>query len=271
MALIGSLTSGVSALGAFTKNIDTIGDNIANASTTAFKSSSTRLEDSFSETLRSASGSISSLQVGSGVEISTNRQNMGQGSLSSTGVSTDLGIAGNGFFQVKNAVTAETLYTRDGNFKIDTTGYLVDAKGNRIQGTCVAGGTDIKVTNLSTNPLTSISIGKDGAVTEFYSDSTSKVTNTINLWNFNDPSALLRTGGNNYSATPSAGVVNVAGDPAGSLGLGTLNQGSLELSNVDLAQQFSDLITAQRSFQAASRIITVSDSVLQEIVDLKRS
>lgn len=266
MALIGSLTSGVSALSAFSKSIETIGDNIANASTTAFKSSRTRNEDSFSQTLKSATLFNSEFQVGSGVNVATNRQNFNQGSLSSTGILTDVGIAGNGFFQVQNSLTGETLFTRDGNFKLDATGTLVTATGLRVQG--AAG--DITLTNLITNPLQSFSIADNGEITEFYSDSTSAVTHTIYLWNFNDPTSLSRASGNLFRETPAAGVINPLGDPAGSLGLGNTKQGSLELSNVDLAQEFSELITAQRSFQAGSRIITVSDTVLEEIVNLKR-
>jgi flagellar hook protein FlgE len=267
MALIGSLTSGVSALSAFSKNIETIGDNIANANTTGFKSSRTRNEDSFSQTLENASGSGSSLQVGSGVNVATNRQKFTQGSLSSTGVATDIGIAGNGFFKVKNAVTNETFLTRDGNFKLDASGFLVNSQGLQVEGTA---GAPIQLTNLVTNPLLSFSLADNGQITEFYSDSTSAMNNTINLWNFNDPTSLERVSGNLLRETPSAGVINPLGDAAGTLGLGTTKQGTLELSNVDLAQEFTDLITAQRSFQAGSRIITVSDSVLQEIVDLKR-
>jgi flagellar hook protein FlgE len=266
MALIGSLTSGVSALRTFSKSIETIGDNIANANTTGFKSSRTRNEDSFSQTLETASGSSSSLQVGSGVNVATNRQNFTQGSLSSTGVPTDIGIAGNGFFKVKNSATSESFVTRDGNFKLDATGYLVNSQGLRVQG--AAG--DIKLTNAVTNPLQSFSVADDGEITEFYSDSTSATLNTIHLWNFNDPTSLERSSGNLYRETPSAGVINALGDAAGTLGLGATKQGTIEMSNVDLAQEFTDLITAQRSFQAGSRIITVSDSVLQEIVDLKR-
>ena len=270
MALIGSLTSGVSALGAFTKSIEVIGDNIANASTTAFKSSTTRNQDSFSQTLKSATAFNSSLQIGSGVNISTNRQNFNQGSLSSTGVATDIGIAGNGFFKVINSVTTEALYTRDGNFKLDSSGYLVNATGLQVAGTASAP-VKLTLTTAGGANLQSFSIADNGQITEFYSDSTSAMLNTINLWNFGDPTSLERASGNNFRATPSAGMtLPLAGAPAGTLGLGTTKQGTLELSNVDLAKEFSDLITAQRSFQAASRIITVSDTVLQEIVDLKR-
>jgi flagellar hook protein FlgE len=266
MALIGSLTSGVSALRTFSKSIETIGDNIANASTTGFKSSRTRNEDSFSQTLKSATQFNSSFQVGSGVNVATNRQNFNQGSLSSTGILTDIGIAGNGFFQVTNSITTEKFLTRDGNFKLDANGYLVTATGLRVQG--AAG--DIQLTNVIANPLQSFSIADNGEITEFYSDSTSAMLNTIHLWNFNDPTSLEKASGNLFRETPSAGVINPAGDPAGSLGLGATKQGTLELSNVDLAQEFSELITAQRSFQAGSRIISVSDTVLEEIVNLKR-
>jgi len=271
MALIGSLTSGVSALQTFSKSIETIGDNIANANTTGFKFSRTRNQDSFSQTLNNATTTSSMMQVGSGVDVATNRQNFNQGSLSSTGISTDLGIAGNGFFKVTTADGLKSFYTRDGNFHLDASSNVVDSQGNRLQGDATggtAGATPIKLTNLSTNPLTSFSIAGDGQISENYADGTSALTQRVTLWNFADPTSLKRSGGNLFSATPAAGISATASIPGTDAGL--LKQGALEQSNVDLAQEFSELITAQRSFQAGSRIISVSDSVLEEIVNLKR-
>jgi len=271
MALIGSLTSGVSALQTFSKGIETIGDNIANANTTGFKSSRTRNEDSFSQTLKNATTTSSSLQIGSGVTVATNRQNFTQGSLNSTGVATDLGIAGSGFFKMTTPNGLKSFYTRDGNFRLDASSYIVDSQGNRLQGDATGGTggvTPIRLTNLATNTLVSFSIAGDGQISETYADGTNAQTQQITLWNFADPSSLKKEGANLFSATTAAGISVTAATPGANAG--SLKQGALELSNVDLAQEFSELITAQRSFQAGSRIISVSDSVLEEIVNLKR-
>ena len=122
--------------------------------------------------------------------------------------------------------------------------------------------------------LQSLSIDTSGNVIESYSDGTSATTGRIQLQAFNDTSALMKEGNNLYSGLNAAGPVGggiLAGsnDP-GANGLGNIQSGTLESSNVDLTQQFSDLITTQRSFQAGARLITVSDSVLEDIVNLKR-
>ena len=105
MALIGTLTSGVSALRTFSKGLEVIGSNIANVNTTAYKSSSTSFKDTFSNTLRAASAASgdSAVQIGTGVQVGGITTNFSQGSLSSTGKSTDLGISGNGYFAVQDA------------------------------------------------------------------------------------------------------------------------------------------------------------------------
>ncbi|MEI6035341.1 MAG: flagellar hook basal-body protein [Verrucomicrobiae bacterium] len=278
MALIGSLTSGVSALRTFGKSIETIGDNIANASTTAFKGSRTRNEDAFAQTLKSATDFNSTLQIGSGVNVASNRQNFNQGSLGSTGVATDIGIAGNGFFLVKPTSGAQ-FYTRDGNFHLDDGFNLVNAQGNVLQGGtgALTPTTSIPITLLGTkggvvgaSPLASFSIAEDGTITQYYEDGSSAALAAakITLYTFSDPTSLSRASGNLFTSTPSAGIS--ATEALAGIGAGTLKQGTLEQSNVDLAQEFSELITAQRSFQAGSRIISVSDSVLEEIVNLKR-
>src|SRR5690348_4602372 len=114
MALIGSLTSGVSALKAFSKGLELIGNNIANVNTTGYKSSSASFADTFSNTLRSASASgDSAIQVGTGVQIAGITTSFAQGSLSTTGNSSDLGISGNGYFVVQDA-NGKNFATRDG-------------------------------------------------------------------------------------------------------------------------------------------------------------
>lgn len=290
MSLIGTLTSGVSAMQSFTKGLEVIGNNIANVNTTGYKGSSAKFEESFSNIIRSpapssaTSSNISSIQVGTGVKIGSINANMNQGALSATGITTDLGVSGNGFFRVKNPVDNSEYATRAGDFRVDDQGFLVTSKGYRVQG--LTGGTGATAPStvgdivLGTPPagtqLQSYSFDRQGNMVEFYSDGTSATTNRVLLQNYRDPSALQRTGDNLYIGFQAAGPIGgaaltAAGDNnPGTNGLGTIESGSLELSNVDLTEQFANMITAQRSFQASSRIVTVSDSILEEVVNLKR-
>ncbi len=267
-------------------NVEVIANNIANINTTGYKSSSASFAESFSNTLRGSApsnGTVSSspgVQVGTGVQLAGITTSFSQGALTSTGNITDLGISGNGFFIVKDATSGSQFATRDGSFRLDDNGYLVTQSGMRVQGLTGAGLAavgDIRVgQSLPVGAqLQSISIDKQGNVNEFYSDGTSANTSRVQLQNFNDTSALMREGNNLYSALTAAGPVGggiLAGNNnPGANGLGNVQSGTLEQSNVDLTAQFSDLITTQRSFQAGSRLITVSDSVLEDVVNLKRS
>jgi flagellar hook protein FlgE len=128
-----------------------------------------------------------------------------------------------------------------------------------------------------------VSIDSAGNVIESYSDGSSATTNRVLLQVFSDPTALTKQGNNLYSGFEAAGPINGtttggavlsdatngSNDP-GNNGLGAIQSGSLELSNVDLTEQFADMITTQRSFQASSRLVTVSDTILDDIVNLKR-
>jgi len=292
MSLIGTMDSGVSALRTFQKGLEVIGNNIANVNTTGFKGSSAKYSDSFSNILQASSPAPSSgagsntptVGVGTGVTLAGVNTNFSQGSLSSTGNVTDLGVSGAGYFVVTNTVDSSSYATRAGDFRMDSQGYLVTQQGYRVQG--LTGGTagsapttvgDIKLGTPPTGTqLQSFSIDKTGNVVEFYSDGSSATTNQILMQNFNDPSALTSVGNGLFSSMISAGPVSgsvaltAADNSPGTSGLGSIQSGTLELSNVDLTQQFSDLITTQRSFQAASHLITVSDTVLEDIVNLKR-
>jgi len=289
MSLIGTLTSGVSAMRAFTKGLEVIGSNIANVNTVGYKSSTVNYSDTFSNTLRASAPSAGSasntaaIQVGTGVQISQISTNNTQGSLSTTGIDTDLGISGNGYFLVKNPSDGQVFATRAGNFHMDDQGYLTTYQGYRVQG--ATGGTsaagpsvygDIKLGTPPTGTqLTSFSIDKTGLLTEFYSDSSSISTSQVLLQNYSDPSALMKQGDNLYSGFTAAGIIGpttptVASNAPGGSGLGSIKAKALELANVDLTDEFANMITTQRSFQASSRMITVSDTLLEDIVNLKR-
>ncbi|MCX6954719.1 MAG: flagellar hook-basal body complex protein [Verrucomicrobia bacterium] len=291
MSLIGTMGSGVSALRTFMKGLEVIGNNIANVNTTGFKASDAKYTDTFSNILQrsapsSASGSNTpSIGVGTGVTLAGVTTNFTQGSLASTGKDTDLGISGNGFFHVKNPTDSSEYASRSGDFRWDDKGFLVTTQGYRVQGLTGTGLGTVGDIQLGTPPTgtqrQSASIDRAGNVVEFYSDGTSAVTNQVLLQNFNDPNALTNIGNGLYTSLLSAGPIGAAAGSSdlqtgttnapGQNGLGVIQAGTLELSNVDLTDQFSNLITTQRSFQAGSRLITVSDTVLEDIVNLKRS
>lgn len=276
MSLLGTLTSGVSALKTFGKSLEVIGNNIANVNTTAYKGSSTSFADTFSNTLRAASTTDASVQVGTGVQIGSISTNFKQGSLTSTGNVSDLAISGNGYFVVQDAAGANYV-TRDGSFHFDTSGNLLNAQNLKVLDSTgaavVVSGKDAGGAAVAYSNLASVSIGSNGLVTAFAADGTATTGQNVGLLAVADESKLMKAGANLFDFAATGATLTGAGSTLGapgSSGLGKVQSGELELSNVDLTEQFSDLITAQRSFQAASRLITVSDSVLEDIVNLKR-
>jgi flagellar hook protein FlgE len=265
MSLLGTLTSSVSALDSFTAGLDTIGNNIANINTTAFKGANV----SFSDTLG-----------GLGTQVSSVSTTFSQGALSSTGNTTDLGISGNGYFIVKDPATGNLYATRDGQFSFNSSGYLVNQQGYQVQGLTGGAGTTAPGTlgpiKQGTPPtgatLQSVAINTSGDVIESYSDGSSATTNQVLLQSFTNQAALTNQGNNLYSNLTGAGPLTTtmgSGNAPGQAGLGSVQSGQLEQSNVDLTQQFSDMITMQRAFEANARIITISDTVLEDVVNMK--
>jgi flagellar hook protein FlgE len=260
MALLSTLTSGISALRSFTTGLDTIGNDISNVDTTAYKSSDTSFADTFN---------------GVGVQVSGVNSDFSQGALTSTGNPTDLGISGNGYFIVQDPATQAQFATRDGQFHFDTSGFLVNQAGYQVMGS--SGGT-VGPIKLGTPPtgasLQSVAIGTSGNVVETYSDGTQATTNQVLMQTYTDQSALTAQGGNLYSnlaaAGPGSSSLAVATNTPGTGSIGTLESGTLEQSNVDLTQQFANMITMQRAFEANARLVTTSDTILQDIIGLKQ-
>jgi len=258
MALLNSFNSGVAGIKTFSKSLEVIGDNIANVNSTGFKTSRVTNQDSFNETLRapSAAGAngtgLNGMQVGMGASVSSISQKFTQGALTTTAGPTDLGISGNGFFKVTDADNND-FYTRAGDFRLDELGNLLTNGGLKVDGATTLLGVD------------SFSVEKDGTV-KTYKNGVEGTAGKVNLITFANPNGLKREGANLFSNLAlAAGAEN-----SGSTVKGDIIQGTLELSNVDLTQAFSDLIVAQRAFPANSRVITVSDSVMEEVVNLKR-
>ena len=280
------MSAAVSGLDAYQEQMDIIGNNIANLNTTGYKSSTGNLVDAFSDTLQAATAAASSgssgtdpEQIGTGVMTGSITNDWSSGGLNATGVVSNLAVNGNGFFVVQDPVTGNQYVTQDGTFSINTNGNLVNSAGMELVGyntSSLSGTGPIQIdttgmpsTSSPTATMTSYTIGGNGIVTVNLSDGTSFARGQVLLQNFTDPQALTSVGNNLYSNTGNAGGLIAPGTP-GSGSLGTIQSGSLELSNVDLSAQMADLITAQRAFEANSKIITTSDELLQDMVNLKR-
>ena len=274
--MLRSLNSGVSGLQQMQERLDVIGNNIANVNTTGFKDGRVDFEDSFSQTL-SAGVNGNPMQVGTGVGTAAITNQFTQGTISRTGNVNDLAVSGNGFFQVRDNVNNRNYVTRDGTFHVDDAGYLVTDAGMRVQGFNDTGLTtrgDIVIDNAgapggSTSPISSYAIDNQGMIRVRLVDGTEYVRGQVLLQTFSNPQALSKEGNNLYTVGSAAGALPAISAPETN-GLGSIVSGALELSNVDLANEFADLITTQRAFQANARIITTSDEVLQELVNLKR-
>ena len=265
-----SLYSGVSGLRTHQLRMDVIADNIANVNTVGFKRSAVSFKDVFYQTLRGGSagqqgglGGTNPQQVGLGVTLGSIDVMHTQGAAAATGNGTDLMIQGDGFFRVSPDGGTTIYYTRAGAFHFDAEGYLVTPDG-------------MKVLNINGQPIQiseaqSYSIDKLGVVRYVDKDGAIKEAGTISIAKFPNPAGLEKIGGNLYRATASSGdPLNDLTPGQGSLANTTLIPSALEMSNVDLAQEFTDMIITERGFQANARTITTSDQMLQELVNLKR-
>jgi flagellar hook protein FlgE len=284
--MLRSLFAGISGLRVNQLMLDVTGNNIANANTTGFKSSSTVFQDTLSQMLTGSSaananrGGTNPIQVGLGVQLAATNANFTQGSTQTTGRPTDLMIQGDGFFVTKKG--SEQLYTRAGAFTFDNTGTLVGPTGNRVQGyaldatgTATGGLIDVTLDYSALTPpvpagttLTSYNIGSDGKLSGIFSDGVQRDMAQIAIADFNNPMGLEKVGETSYRESANSGAATIA--TAGVGRNGTLVGGALEMSNVDLAAEFTNLILAQRGFQASSRVITTSDQVLEDLVNIKR-
>ncbi|MDQ4086255.1 MAG: flagellar hook-basal body complex protein [Actinomycetota bacterium] len=265
--MLRSLFSAISGLRANQTALDVTGNNIANSNTVGFKSSQTIFQDTLSQMLTAGGaptanqGGTNPIQIGLGVQVGATNTSFTQGAPQTTGKATDVMIQGDGFFVVNR--NGENLYTRSGAFNTDGLGRLVTVDGDLVQD--VRGGPITIPTNDPT--LKSYSIGPDGIVTGQFSTGPRQL-GQIAIADFNNPMGLERVGDTMFRETISSGNAQVAAAGTGRRGL--LMSGALEMSNVDLAAEFTNLIVAQRGFQANSRVITTSDSVLEDLVNIKR-
>jgi flagellar hook protein FlgE len=272
--MLRSLYSGISGMRGFQTKLDVIGNNIANVNTVGFKTGRVMFKDILSQTISGVTapvdgrGGVNSKQIGLGVTLGAIDTLHTPGSAMTTNVVTDLRIDGDGFFVVSPDVDGEQQYlTRAGNFVLDAERKLVNAEGMLVLD---AGGAAIQLDE----EVRAFTISQTGEIIAINPDGTSATTDIfIGVAKVVNPSGLEKIGGNLYRLTPNADVeeeipIFQAVDP--DAGTGAIISGQLEMSNVDLTSEFTEMIVAQRGFQANSRIITTSDEVLQEVVNLKR-
>jgi len=270
--MLSSLSAGVSGLENFQQDMDVIGNDIANINTTAFKAGIVNFADSLSNTIQGGTATLPAEQIGTGVAISSIGSNWTTGGLTNTGVTSNLAISGNGFFQVQD--TSGTPYvTQDGTFTLNAAGNLVTQNGDLVMGKNAAGTVAaVVIAPPSGKTLTSYNIDSAGNITMNLSDGTTASAGSVTLVSVADPSLLVSEGNNLYSNALAANdSVALAPTTAGTSGLGTLTAGAVESSNVDLSSEMANLITAQRAFEANSKTITTANEVLQTLVQLKQN
>jgi flagellar hook protein FlgE len=273
--MLRSMYAGISGLRGFQTKLDVIGNNIANVNTVGFKKSRVMFQDILSQNIAGATapaedggkGGVNPMQVGLGAAIASIDMAFSSGSPMTTNLPTDLSIEGEGFFMVSPDDGETIYYTRAGNFTRDAQGFLVNSQGMKLLS---VDGEPIQISR--NDGIVSYSIGKDGTITTVDDTGALDTPYTIGVMVFNNPAGLKKVGNSLYEYTQNAGAQD--DDPETPLSPAdakvNIISGQLEMSNVDLSEEFTEMIVAQRGFQANSRIITTSDTVLEELVNLKR-
>lgn len=244
--------------------VEVISNNIANMNTTAFSSRRAEFADLHYQTVKAAGASSAStgeivpegVQLGLGVRAAAITMDMSQGGLRETAGDLDLAIEGSGFFEV-TLPSGESAYTRDGSLKRSGEGVIVNADGFPLLGNI-------------TIPETarSVTINSEGEVYAFFeSNPGGQLIGTIGLVSFVNPKGLEATGGNMFRETAASG--NPLPGLAGQDGRGTVRQGYLEGSNVDVVQQIAELIEAQRGYELNSRVITAADQMMSATTQIR--
>lgn len=316
--MLRSLSAAISGLDSEQTAMDVTGNNIANASTTGFKTTSVQFGALLSQVISAGAtpgnglvGGANPQSVGLGVGISTMNQEMGQGNLQSTGVPTDLALQGNGFF-VLSSGQAQFL-TRAGNMSLNANGGLIQgSSGWEVQGwstltaPATAGGPYTLgawtpgTTNAPTAaqaPLTipetiqggaqgltagqtyslqTYSINPDGTISGVYANTTAAGTTTqvnvilgqLAIGEVPNPGGLTPSGNTAYAVAPDSGPVTYANP--GANGAATITSGALEMSNVDLAKEMSDLVTVEAGYQADAKVISTAQQLINSLIAMKQ-
>ena len=291
--------SAISGLKTHQVMLDVTANNLANVNTVGYKGARTTFSDALSQTVRAGasstagSGGSNAAQVGLGVRLGSIDNMMGTGGFQSTGGPLDVAIQGDGWFRVTNTspsltdptanppAAATIQYTRAGNFSRNDQGFLVTQDGFYVTGyNATATGPGTTPTFISIpQGASDVSIAQDGSVSFIpptgYTPLTGQATQNnrvvagyLTLAKFNNEPGMERVTNNRWRVGGSSGT-EVVGTPSTN-GYGASIGGALEMSNVDLATEFTNMITAQRGFQANSRVISTADQMLSDLVSLGR-
>jgi flagellar basal-body rod protein FlgG len=258
-----SLYIAATGMNAQQAQMDVISNNLANVSTNGFKGSRAVFEDLLYQTIRQPGANStqqtelpSGIQLGTGVQQVATERLYTQGNLQQTGNSKDVAINGAGFFQVQMP-DGTTAYTRDGSFQTNAQGQLVTSSGYQV----------IPAITIPTN-ATSLTIGSDGAVSiTVAGSSNTQQLGTMQIATFINPAGLDAKGENLFAETASSGAPNVA--QPGLNGAGTLNQGYVEASNVNVVQELVNMIQTQRAYEINSKAVSTSDQMLQTLSQMQ--
>ncbi len=295
--MMAGMYAAISGLDANQAMLNETAADLANVNTVGYKGASVTFADSLTQVLRGASGPTTTnggsnpVQIGLGVQVSATRNTMTEGSFQSTNNPLDVAIEGPGFLRVgagepkeplTSAQPASLQYTRAGDLTTNTQGLLITQAGEYVigrnavaneteTGTTYTAGTEdtyLKIPPGSAN----VSIGQDGSVNYTDENPESKTyqqrvtAGYISLATFANESGLERLGGSLWGQTANSGTP-IVGTPS-TAGFGSTIGGELEMSNVDLATEMTNMITAERGYQANSRVISVSDQMLQTVVTM---
>lgn len=243
-------------------NMDVIANNLANVSTHGFKRARAVFEDLLYQTIRQPGAQSSQqtqlpsgLQIGTGVRPVATERVFTQGNLQKTDNPLDLAVNGQGFFQIL-LPDGSTGYTRDGSFHVDSQGALVTSSGFHVQ----------PAITIPANSL-SVTVARDGTISVTRAGSAAPTTaGQLQLVNFVNPAGLQSMGENLYLETAASGTPNA--NTPGTNGLGLINQGYVETSNVNVVEELVAMIQTQRAYEINSKSIQSSDQMLQKLSQL---
>lgn len=261
--MLKSLNTAATGMAAQQNNMDVIANNIANVNTAGFKKSRAEFEDLVYQTIRepgSASGlnsqSPTGVQTGLGVRTAATQRDLREGGAFVTKNSYDLAIEGNGFFTVQSP-DGEIAYTRDGQFRKDANGKIVDKNGNGLQPEIIV---PPNATAIEVSPSGEVRVTTGG-------NEPAQTIGQIDVVTFINPAGLRAVGKNLFLTSPSSGQP-VTNRP-GLNGSGFIAQGQIETSNVNIADEMVNMITAQRAYETNSKVIQTSDQMLQAVNNLR--
>lgn len=276
--MIRGMYSAISGLKEHQVMLDVTSNNLANVNTIGFKASRATFKDQLQQNFSggaasgATTGGQNAQQVGLGVTLSTIDNLITAGNLQTTGNPMDVAISGEGWFRVAQgtppAAANTPEYTRAGNFTRNDQGYMVTSEGYYVMNYPMTGNPNTGDYIQIPTGASGLAVASDGTVSYIPVGGGARTTaGVISVAKFPNENGLVRASGNRWQIDPASGA-EIVGQPGGTFGI-TVG-GTVESSNVDLATEFTTMITAQRGFQANSKVITTADEMMQDLVNLKR-